>query len=336
MDWKNLEADVTKILPCHFYYGRNGSIQAVTIHHMAGDLSIDDCYRVWTNREASAHYAVQSDGTIGQLVNDWDTAWACGHDWANNNTISIEHANNSSNPWTVYPEVLDAGAHLTAAICVRYNLGEPTWMVNVYPHCHWQATACPGELNGSQNAEYMERAKAYYHELVGDGDAPAPVKPQPSPTPSPTPSGSSGASVRYRARVGGSWLDECVDHTDPSGDGFAGIFGSPIEYIAVDMPGRYRARTQASGWLPWVYNYNVNDLENGCAGDGSPITGIECYYETQNPNSTGWLGIEYAAHTFANGWLPNMIDDVDTGGSGDHFAGDGSVIDGFRARIVNV
>lgn len=167
MDWKNLVADETRIIPCHYTRGRAGSIQAVTIHHMAGNLSIGDCYNVWTNNEASAHYAVQSDGRIGQLVNDSDTAWACGNTWANNNTISIEHANNSSNPWTVYPKALDAGAHLTAAICAHYGLGEPEWMVNVFPHKYWSPTACPGELAGSQNAEYMRLAKKYYAEIKG-------------------------------------------------------------------------------------------------------------------------------------------------------------------------
>lgn len=167
MDWKNLVADETRIIPCHYTKGRAGSIQAVTIHHMAGNLSIADCYNVWTNNEASAHYAVQADGRIGQLVHDSDTAWACGNTWANANTISIEHANNSSNPWTVYQKTLDAGAHLTAAICAYYNLGEPQWMVNVFPHKHWSPTACPGELAGSQNAEYMRLAKKYYEELKG-------------------------------------------------------------------------------------------------------------------------------------------------------------------------
>lgn len=167
MDWKNLIVDETRIIPCHYNAGRTGSIQAVTIHHMAGDLSISDCYNVWTNNEASAHYAVQADGRIGQLVNDSDTAWACANGWANANTISIEHANNNSNPWTVHQKALDAGAHLTAAICAYYGLGKPEWMVNVFPHKHWSATACPGELAGSQNAEYMQLAKKYYAELKG-------------------------------------------------------------------------------------------------------------------------------------------------------------------------
>ena len=79
MDWEGLNADVEMILPRNFTRGRYGSIQSVTIHHMAGDLSIEDCYSTWLDSSTSAHYAVQSDGTGGQLVNDWDTAWACGN-----------------------------------------------------------------------------------------------------------------------------------------------------------------------------------------------------------------------------------------------------------------
>lgn len=143
MDWKNIQADVTKILPCDYTAGREGAnITGITIHHMAGNLSIDQCYNLWSHSQTSAHYAVQSDGKIGQMVNDWDTAWACGNWYANTHTISIEHANNNSNPWTVFPAALESGAHLVAALCLYYNLGRPQWLVNVFPHRYWSSTAC--------------------------------------------------------------------------------------------------------------------------------------------------------------------------------------------------
>lgn len=170
-DWDNVQPDVYALIDCDFTPGRDGSIQAITLHHNAGDLSIQDCHDLWERSETSAHYQVQSDGTIGQLVNDSDTAWACGNWWANSNTISIEHANDSSDPWTVWPAAVDSGAHLVAALCRYYGLGEPEWMVNVFPHSHWSSTACPGELAGSQNEDYMARAKWYYDNLEGDYDA---------------------------------------------------------------------------------------------------------------------------------------------------------------------
>ena len=312
MDWINLEADVTKILPCHLYHGRNGSIQGVTIHHMAGDLSIDDCYRVWTNREASAHYAVQADGKIGQLVNDWDAAWACGHDWANNNTISIEHANDGFDPWTVHPAALDAGAPLVPAICAHYGLGEPTWMVNVYPHCHWQATACPGELNGSQNAEYMERAKAWYHELTGGGEAP--VAPQPVPQPS-EPSGGGEPTIWLQARTVDGTVLPATCYPDYAGWDDNG----PMAYLSVwsDWPIEARVHTQASGWLPKLANSaNIDDLANGACGDGSAINGVELYGWSPNGDHV----VLYRTYQ-AGGWYPHQRD-AETCGGQDGYAGD--------------
>ena len=309
MDWKNLEADVTKILPCHYTPGRNGSIQGVTIHHMAGDLSIDDCYRVWTNAEASAHYAVQADGTVGQLVNDRDTAWACGHDWANSNTVSIEHANDGSDPWTVHPAALDAGAHLTAEICAHYGLGEPTWMVNVFPHSHWSATACPGELNGSQNAEYMERAKAYYHELVGDGEAPAPVAPAPEPT------GGDAPTIWLQARTTDGTVLPATCYPDYAGWDENGA----IAYLSVwgDWPIEARVHTAASGWLPKLANpANIEDLANGACGDGSAIDGVEFYGWSPNGDHV----VLYRTYQ-AGGWYPHQRD-TETSDGQDGYAGD--------------
>lgn len=144
--------------------------------------------------------------------------------------------------------------------------------------------------------------------------------------------------IRYRAcSQAQGWLPEMLNHFDPSGSGddYAGD-GSPIIYLAVDMPGWYQARTQSSGWLPPVRGYDADDLEYGCAGDGTPITGIRCYYETQNPAATGWLAIEYAVANVGCGFLPSMRDLADTGGSTDDYAGNGGVISAFRARIVRV
>lgn len=172
--WEDLEPDEYAIIDCHFTPGRTNSIRRIFIHHNAGNLSIADCYRVWQTREASAHYQVDANGRIGQLVHDRDTAWHA--PYANADSIGIEHANNNFGPWTVSEATLDNGAHLVAALCKAYGLGEPTWGVNVFGHRDVWATACPGELGsgGSQNAAYMERARAWYAQMTSGGAAPAP------------------------------------------------------------------------------------------------------------------------------------------------------------------
>ena len=100
-----------------------------------------------------------------------------------------------------------------------------------------------------------------------------------------------------------------VDHTDTggSGDTFAGNGYDPIRWLAIDMPGWYQVRTEASGWLDPVYGCDKSDLVNGCAGDGSPITAVRCYYDTQDPATTGWLFAEYDANgcrRCATSWTP--------------------------------
>lgn len=164
MDYKNLKADVELYIPKHYTPGRNGRrIEFVGIHHTAAvGLTVRGCYNVWQTRPASAHYLVQRDGVIGQLVHDRDTAWALGDFDANCRSVNIEHANNGSDPWTVSEACLDSGAHLVAALCIAYGLGRPTWGGNVRPHSMYMATACPGELARSQRDAYIARAQRYY------------------------------------------------------------------------------------------------------------------------------------------------------------------------------
>lgn len=97
--------------------------------------------------------------------------------------------------------------------------------------------------------------------------------------------------------------------------------GSAIRWIAAKGFGKYRVFTEQSGWLPYVSAYDVNDLENGCAGDGSPIIGVEFASSKAR----------YAVRILNRDWYPDMVGRKDTGGCSDHFAGDlANRIDGFR------
>ena len=166
MDFDNLYADETKILNVHYTKGRQGhTIDKVIIHHNDGNLSVEDCYRVWQSREASAHYQVEESGRIGQLVYDADTSWNCGKWVPNCESIGIEHANRSDG--TISDACLDAGAHLVAAICKKYGLGRPEWLTNVFPHCYFVSTSCPGEIYGSQKDAYIARAQSWYDKMTG-------------------------------------------------------------------------------------------------------------------------------------------------------------------------
>lgn len=166
--WENLEADEDLILSTHMTKGRQGcKVDKIVLHHNGGNLTGRGCYDTWQTREASAHYQVAADGKITQLVWDTDTAWHTG-DWPSNLTsIGVEHADISSSPWMISEATLDNGAHLVAALCKHYGLGRPQWGVNVFPHSHFSATACPASIAGGQNADYMARAQAWYDRMTG-------------------------------------------------------------------------------------------------------------------------------------------------------------------------
>lgn len=107
--------------------------------------------------------------------------------------------------------------------------------------------------------------------------------------------------------------------------GVNGTRNKAIRWIAIKGVGRYRVCTRENGWLPWVTKFNVKDLENGCAGDGSEIIGIQV--ESND--------YRYAVRVKGGAWYSDMKGLTDTGGSGDNFAGDlANALDGFRIEKV--
>lgn len=140
-----------------------------------------------------------------------------------------------------------------------------------------------------------------------------------------------GNPVKYRTSSdvnGLDWFGELLDHDDPaSDDDYAGEMGVPIRWFACNAK-KYRSFTERSGWLPWVGKYNISNLDEGCAGDGSPILAVEI--------ADG--DIVYQAHvTFEDGedeWYEDMKGSKQLDGkSTDHFAGDlANVIDAIRCR----
>lgn len=169
MNWNELSADVNMWIG-NFDEGRGGfALDRVVIHHNAGKaMTHAGVYGAFTNNGTSAHYNVDIDGNICQFVHDSDTAWHC--PGVNKKSIGIEHANCSGaeGGWDVGDETIDAGAHLTAAICRAYGLGRPEWRSNVFPHSDFYSTACPASLRDKYSGEYIEKAQEYYDNLDAD------------------------------------------------------------------------------------------------------------------------------------------------------------------------
>lgn len=316
MDWNNCIADKTRLLTKHYNAGRSGaSIQYIVVHHNAGvNLTVDDCWNIWQNRQASAHYQVQSDGLIGQLVNDWDTAWHAG-DWnANCRSIGIEHANNCAGPWTISDQALEAGAHLVAALCKLYGLGRPTWLGNVFPHKYFQATQCPGEIAGSQNAQYMARAQAWYDAMVNGGT----LGDNPQEAGDPV----NDAGLNYRAHVANyGWLDAVRDGQT------AGTTGKGIQLEALKIAPpeglelTVKVHVEDKGWLTYEgvkkgessgEGTSPNDPIIGSVGEGKRMEALEII---PTKNETGKT-LVYRVHLEEYGWTGWMEAGGATGTTG--------------------
>ena len=149
MSYSNL---VNKYIPINKYTkGRSGNkISKITIHHMAGNLTIETCANVFKDpkRKASSNYAIGSDGRIACYVDEENRAWTSSNKWNDDRAITIEVANNNTKTWSISDKAMDSLIKLCADICKRYNFKlEYTGNKNgsLTRHCFYSNTDCPGK-----------------------------------------------------------------------------------------------------------------------------------------------------------------------------------------------
>lgn len=86
-------------------------------------------------------------------------------------------------------------------------------------------------------------------------------------------------NVYYRVQTQKhGWLPEVKNLED-----YAGYENSPIIGVAIRVDKgslKYRVHTKDGGFLPYVTGYDINEHNNGYAGNGSIIDAIEVYYNT--------------------------------------------------------
>ncbi|KQB85019.1 N-acetylmuramoyl-L-alanine amidase [Corynebacterium oculi] len=171
-NWKTLETDKTKLTNKNFTAGRGGQrISYIVKHHNAANpLTTEECWNTWQIREASAHYQVEIDGTIGRLVKDTDTAWHANNLKANQESIGIEHANSAGadQDYPISDKTIEEGAHLAAALCVYHKLGRPEFGKNIRDHREISGTSCPYHLaQGRRHHDHwMLRAQYWYDQMT--------------------------------------------------------------------------------------------------------------------------------------------------------------------------
>ena len=130
---------------------RNHAIDTITIHHMAGNLSVEACGEMFAkpSRQASSNYGIGSDGRIGLYVDEQDRSWCSSSPSNDHRAVTIEVANCGSGPdWPVSDKAYGALLDLVTDICQRNGIkrlnytGDKTG--NLTMHKWFAATACPG------------------------------------------------------------------------------------------------------------------------------------------------------------------------------------------------
>ena len=247
--------------------GRSGKkIEAITIHHMAGRLTAKQCGAIFQRpgREGSSHYGIGYDGKIALYVDESNTAWTNSNWDSNCKSVTIETSDDNSS-WYVNDTTLNSLIKLVADIAKRNNLGKLVKGKNLTWHSlvadKGRETTCPGDYLRSKIQYIADEA----NKINGYGSATSDTK----------------VNVYYRVKtLKHGWLPEVKNLED-----YAGFQGSPITDVAIRVDKgsiKYRVAPVGKDFLPYVTGCNINDFNNGYAGNGTPIDRLEVYYYTPN------------------------------------------------------
>ena len=135
------------------YSPRQYKITKFTPHHMASNLTAEQCANIFLNpnRQASSNYCIGTDGTIVCSVPEENAAWTSSSYDNDNRAITVEVANTSvgvaNGTWEVSDAAWNSLVKLAVDICRRYNFrlyytGDSSGSLT--EHRMFAATNCPG------------------------------------------------------------------------------------------------------------------------------------------------------------------------------------------------
>ena len=170
---------------------RNKPITKITIHHVAGNLTVEQVGNIFVpkERKASSNYGVDNHGRVGMYVEEKNRAWTSSSSDNDNQAVTIEVANITGAPdWKVSDIALNKTIDLCVDICKRNNIkrlnftGDKTG--NLTMHKMFANTNCPGP--------YLESKFPYIADIVNKRLNSQPVV---NPTPQP-------AQILYKVQTG--------------------------------------------------------------------------------------------------------------------------------------
>lgn len=172
---------------------------------------------------------------------------------------------------------------------------------------HWDAAGCAAAI-----------VNAITGENVSDKSNNTPDKSNDKPVASSRTKDLGHIDVYYRAKTD-RWWDEVHDRTDWAGAGDnKAITGIAIKVSKGSV--KYQVHLLNGGWLSEVDGYNINDYNNGYAGDGkTPIDAIKAVFYTPDGYKYQCLYMKVSPQGMSD-FYPVQIDDQTVNGQ-DGYAG---------------
>lgn len=108
-------------------FPREGEVRKITIHHMAGDISLERLGEVFAeqDRQASSNYAVDGYGRVALYVEESNRAWTSSSPDNDHQAVTIEVANDETGGnWHVSDTAYETLIRLCVDICRRNGIEE--------------------------------------------------------------------------------------------------------------------------------------------------------------------------------------------------------------------
>ncbi len=226
---KSKLVDYTKISPNSS--ARTAKISKITIHHMAGNLSVETCANVFqnTDRQASSNYGIGTDGRIGLYVDESRRAWTSSNRENDNVAVTIEVANDEiGGNWHVSDKALESTIALCVDICQRNGIAKLNFTGdksgNLTMHKWFSNTLCPGP--------YLESKFPYIAQEVNRRlSAGGTVTVTPNTPKEEKPASGGAVGVLYRVQVGAyndkAWAERQMEKVNAAG--FADVFIAVVD-----------------------------------------------------------------------------------------------------------
>lgn len=144
-------------------FPRKNTVSKITIHHMAGDLSLEQLGALFSQRDrrSSSNYGIDSQGRTGLYVEETNRPWTSGSPENDGQAVTIEVANDETGgDWHVSDAACEKLIVLCVDICRRNGMEELRYTGdasgNLTLHSMFQETECPGPYLKGRMEEIAE------------------------------------------------------------------------------------------------------------------------------------------------------------------------------------